>query len=68
MAKMTYIQALKVWNAKSTQQWCNPKKGSPQHAAVLRIMNGQSVVHDEVQKIEKKKPKKDKKSMKIDIK
>ena len=64
---MTYIQALKVWNAKSNQQWCNPRKGTPQHAAVLRIMRGENVVHDEVQKIEKKNPKKDKKSMKIDI-
>lgn len=65
MAKMTYIEALKVWNAKSTQQWCNPRKGTPQHAAVMRIMRGESVVYKEVHKIEKKK---DKKSMKIDIK
>ena len=65
MAKMTYIEALKVWNAKSTQQWCNPRKGTPQHAAVMRIMRGESVVYKEVHKIEKKK---DKKSMKIDLK
>lgn len=63
---MTYIEALKVWNAKSNQQWCNPRKGTPQHAAVLRIMKGESVVYNEVHKIEKKK--KPKKSMKIDIK
>ena len=63
--KMTYIEALKVWNAKSQQQWCNPRKGTPQHAAVMRIMRGESVVYKEVHKIEKKK---DKKSMKIDLK
>jgi len=65
MGKMTYIEALKVWNAKSSQQWCNPRKGTPQHSAVMRIMRGESVVYKEVHKIEKKK---DKKSMKIDLK
>jgi len=68
MAKMSYIEALKVWNAKSTQQWCNPRKGTPQHAAVMRIMRGESAVYNEVHKIEKKKPKKDKKSMNVDLK
>ena len=61
--KMTYIDALKLYNAGS-KQWCNPRKGSQQHAVVLKIMREGAVVKGEVHKIEKK----EKKSMKIDLK
>lgn len=62
--KMTYIEALKLYNAGS-KQWCNPRKGTQQHAVVMKIMREGAVVKTEVHKIEKKK---DKKSMKIDLK
>lgn len=61
--KLTYIEALKLYNAGS-KQWCNPRKGTPQHAAVLKIMRDGAVVKAEVHKIEKK----ERKSMKIDLK
>jgi len=62
--KMTYIEALKLYNAGS-KQWYNPRKGTQQHAVVMKIMREGAVVKTEVHKIEKKK---DKKSMKIDLK
>lgn len=61
---MSYIDALKLYNA-GQKQWCNPRKGTQQHAVVMKIMREGAVVKSEVQKIEKKK---DKKSMKIDLK
>lgn len=64
---MTYFEALKVWNAKSNQQWCSPRKGTPQYNAVMRIMKGESIVYNEVHAIEKKQ-KKPRKSMKVDLK
>lgn len=64
--KMTYIDALKLYNA-GQKQWCNPRKGTQQHALVMKIMKEGAVVKSEVHSIEKKE-KKEKKSMKIDLK
>jgi hypothetical protein len=60
--KMSYIEALKIYNA-GQRQWCNPRKGTPQHAVVMKIMRDGAVVKTEVHKIEKK----EKKSMKVDL-
>ena len=34
---MKWIEALKIYNAGKT--WCVPRKGTPEHAEVMRIMN-----------------------------
>ena len=46
---MKWLEALKTWNASKGGSWCVPKKGSPEHQEVLKIMRG------EVTPTEKKK-------------
>jgi hypothetical protein len=37
---MKWVEALKVWNAAKGGSWCVPRKGSEDHAAVMKIMGG----------------------------
>ena len=36
---MRWIEALKIYN--KDKMWCVPRKGTPEHAAVLTIMKGE---------------------------
>lgn len=35
---MRWVEALRIWNAKSGGTWCIPRKGSPEYDAVKKIM------------------------------
>ena len=39
--KLTWIQALKKWNAENSGTWCVPRKGSNEHAQVKALMAGE---------------------------
>jgi len=58
---MSYIQALKVYN-EGARQWCNPRKGTQQHAVVMKIMRD-----GVMEKPQEKKEKKERKTMKVDL-
>lgn len=40
---MRWVEALKLWNS-NQPAWCIPRKGTPEHAEVKRIMAGEKVV------------------------
>jgi hypothetical protein len=61
----SWIDALKEFNT-GGPMWSIPRKGSSQHAFVMRIMNGMTNVPDKVQLIERK-IKKNKRSMLVSI-
>jgi len=37
---MKWIEALKVWNKRTGGAWCVPRKGTSEHAEVIKIMRG----------------------------
>ena len=39
---MRWVEALKKWNSEKGGAWCVPKKGSAEHAAVMKIMKGEA--------------------------
>ena len=38
---MKWVEALKVWNEKKGGKWCVPRKGSPEHAEVMKIIGSE---------------------------
>ena len=60
---MRWVEALKLWNAKKGGMWCVPKKGTPEHAEVKKIMGPtkaelkRALKERESAKIEAPKPK-----------
>ena len=38
----SWIEALKIWNGKKGGTWCVPRKGSVEHAEIMKIMRGAS--------------------------
>ena len=53
--KLTWIQALKKWNAENSGTWCVPRKGSNEHAQVKALMAGVEKKKQEKKEREKKK-------------
>jgi hypothetical protein len=51
---MRWVEALKIWNGKRGGLWCVPKKGTPEHAEVKKIMGPTKA---EMRKAEKEKAK-----------
>ena len=68
---LTFIEALKKYNA-GMPSWCVPRKGTVGYEAVMRIRKGEETktpkqIIDQLERKTKGKPKKEKKSMKIDV-
>ena len=62
--KLTWIQALKKWNAESSGTWCVPKKGSDAHAKVKALMAGEEKTEKPKKTKQEKQDKKDRKKKK----
>lgn len=66
---VTWVQALKIYNKDGP--WCIPRKGTPEHAAVKKIMEGGSMPKKVEEKREEKHEKKLKaveKEVKVEVK
>ena len=40
---MKWVEALKIWNQKKGGPWCVPRKGSEEHAEVMKIVRGEKL-------------------------
>ena len=40
---MKWVEALKIWNQKKGGPWCVPRKGSEEHAEVMKIVRGEKM-------------------------
>ena len=40
---MKWVEALKIWNAQKGGAWCVPRKGSAEHAQVMKILRGEKL-------------------------
>ena len=68
---LTWFEALKRYNAGSPS-WCLPRKNTVGYDAVMRIRKGEDVktpkqIIDELERKTKGRPKKEKKSVKVDL-
>ena len=68
---MTFIEALRLYNV-GMPSWCIPRKNTVGYDAIMRIRKGEEVktpkqIIDELERKTKGRPKKEKKSAKIDL-
>jgi hypothetical protein len=71
MPTIGWIDALRTYNA-GMPSWCIPRKGTPGYDRVMRIRQGEKPksfkeLTDELERKTGGKPKKEKKSVKIDL-
>lgn len=71
MSTIGWIDALRTYNA-GMPSWCIPRKGTPGYERVMRIRQGEKPksfkeLTDELERKTGGKPKKEKKSVKIDL-
>ena len=56
---MRWVDALKIWNGQRSGAWCVPRKGSPEHAEVKKIMEGEKSETKAGKPIKAEEPKKE---------